>query len=564
MIVAVLTILGGIIRFWRMNHLGLVHFDEGIYTMAGLWSLSPAGLAAIDPTVVAYAPAGFPILVGLSYLVFGVSDLAAILVSVLAGTLTIPATAWLASRSFGAGAGAAAAALVALSGSHVAFSRMALTDTSFLLCCIMGLICGQRLLERPRLSTAIALGLNVGVAQWFKYNGWLLGAFVVLAACLGILVDPKERHRPRIWAVWGFGSLAALIAVAVYWPWFAFVESHGGYAGLLKHHQSYMGGFSSWLPHLRLQLLQMAALSGGPAWNLPEYLAAVLCCELALRAPGKPDRSRALLLVAIPALVFLVLPFSYWLLGAGWVLDARQRRTAGKRLLAASWIILSILTPFYRPYARLWLPLQFVCWIMTTNLINRGTPTAHQEPGEAAPAEAPGNILGLNIWKCIAAGTVLLAIEFLGPDMFRSPRMGPGELPGPLAQSDSLRNGVRMAVADLPVGTPGLRLLVRPPVTFYLGGRVPALAEPDLARLLAPRDTRLWALVDLAQLRQEGDLNTASAALLGRWEMVHEYPTQLSLPALLDIDPGAARAGRSDAIAAPLWLLRPRSGGPAR
>ena len=111
---------------------------------------------------------------------------------------------------------------------------------------------------------------------------------VVLTACLGILVDPKERHRPRIRAVWGFGLLAALLAVAVYWPWFAFVESHGGYARLLTHHQSYMGGFSSWPPHLRLQLEQMAALSGGPAWNVTEYLAAVLCCKLVLLPLGKP------------------------------------------------------------------------------------------------------------------------------------------------------------------------------------------------------------------------------------------------------------------------------------
>ncbi|HWT77578.1 MAG TPA: glycosyltransferase family 39 protein, partial [Candidatus Methylomirabilis sp.] len=245
---------GAVLRFWGLPRLGLSHFDEGIYAIAGLWSVSPRGLASLDPTLIPYAPPGFPILVGVAYLGLGVSDLAAILVSILAGTLTIPAAAWLARRTCGAGAGAAAAALVALSGFHVAFSRVALTDASFLLCWILGLACGQRFLERPRLSSAIALGLSVGLAQWFKYNGWLLGVFVVLAACLGVLVDPKERHRPRIRAVWGFGLLAVLLAVAVYRPWFAFVESHGGYPGLLKHHQSYMGGFNSWPPHLRLQL----------------------------------------------------------------------------------------------------------------------------------------------------------------------------------------------------------------------------------------------------------------------------------------------------------------------
>ena len=274
-------------QVWGLPRLGLSHFDEGIYAIAGLWSVSPRGLTSLDPTLIPYAPPGFPILVGVAYLGLGVSDLAAILVSILAGTLTIPAAAWLARRTSGAGAGAAAAGTGGVFGlscrllPHGAHRRLvsALLDSG------TGL--------RPAFSgTARALprdrpGTERGPAQWFKYNGWLLGVFVILAVCLGILVDPS--HRPRIRAIWGYGLLAVLVAGAVYWPWFTFVESHGGYAGLLRHHQSYMGGFSSWLPHLRLQLEQMAALSGGPAWNITEYLAAVLCCKLVLLALGKPN-----------------------------------------------------------------------------------------------------------------------------------------------------------------------------------------------------------------------------------------------------------------------------------
>jgi dolichyl-phosphate-mannose-protein mannosyltransferase len=562
LIVILLTMVGAVLRLWGLSRLGLTHFDEGVYAIAGLWSVSPRGLAGLDPTVIPYAPPGFPILVGVAYLGLSVSDLAAILVSVLAGTLAIPMTAWLARRTFGAGAGAAAAALVALSGLHVAFSRVALTDASFLLCWVLGLVCGQRFLERPRFSSAVALGLSVGLAQSFKYNGWLVGALVVLAACWGILVDPGERHRSRIRAVWGFGLLGVILAVAVYSPWFAFVESHGGYGGLLKHHQSYMGGIGSWLPQLRLQLEQMAALSGGPAWNEAEYLAAVLCCGLVLIPLRKPRSSRAPVLLAIFAGVVVVLPPVYWWLAGGWIVDPRQRRSPGRRLLAAAWLGLSILTPFYHPYARLWLPLHLLGWIMMASLISEWFATAQaQSAGPASTPEA-GLMFGMKTWNVIACGLMILAIELLGPPMVRSPTIGPGELPGPLAPSDSLRNAVRKAMADLPDATRGLRLLVRPPVTFYLGGRVPVQVEPDLTRLLGPGNPGLWALVDLAQLRQEGDLKHATAALLGRWELVREYSAQLSLPALLDLDPGAAWAGRSDSLYAPLWLLRPRTAGP--
>ncbi len=301
---------GAVLRSWELPRLGLSHFDEGIYAIAGLWSLSPRGLAVWIPTLIRLRAARFSDPGRLSYLVLGVSDLAAILVSILAGTLTIPATAWLARRTFGAGAGAAAAALVAFSGFHVAFSRMALTDASFLLCWVLGLVCGQRFLERPRFSSAVALGLSVGLAQCFKYNGWLLGAIVVLAAGLGIVVDPKERQRPRAPGCLGIGAARrargrrGLLALV---PFRRVARRIRQTAGT---HQSYMGGVGSWLPHLRLQLEQMAALSGGPAWNVTAYLAAVFCCELVLLPVGKPNRTRASLLrLAFCALGVLLFPY---------------------------------------------------------------------------------------------------------------------------------------------------------------------------------------------------------------------------------------------------------------
>jgi hypothetical protein len=89
--------------------------------------------------------------------------------------------------------------------------------------------------------------------------------------------------------------------------------------------------------------------------------------------------------------------------------------------------------------------------------------------------------------------------------------------------------------------------------------------EPSLARLLTAGNPRFWSLVDTAMLRQEGDLEAASRQLLDRWERVGEYPTELTLPVLLDLDPGAAREANreSDASSAPLWLLRPRPGVPS-
>ena len=506
----------------------------------------------------------FPSLIGLAYVVLGVSDLAAILVSVLAGTLTIPASAWLARRTFGAGAGAAAASLLALSGFHVAFSRMALTDVSFLLCWVLGLICGQRYLERPGLGTAVTLGLSVGLAQWFKYNGWLIGVLVIITALVGLIVDARERGRSRLLRIWGFGLIAALVAAAIYWPWFGFVERHGGYARLLDHQRSYLGGVRSWLPHLRVQLQQMSALSGGPIWNAGGILLAFACGLLLVPPERRPRLGRVADRLATIGLLVVVFPHYVWWLVGPWILGRARWANSSSRLLAAAWLGLSLLTPFYHPYARLWLPLFHLGLIVMADLISAPFRMT-QASGEIlpnAPAHGTRSFLLAIPWVPLVWAMAVLFL--LGPDFTRSPTLGPGTLPGPLAPSDSLRTATRQVLADLPKETPGLRLLARPPVRFYLAGRVPMRIEPDLARLLEPANPGLWALVDLTQLRQDGDLIDAQAKILSHWELVREYPTMLNLPTLLDFDPGAARAGSSDALQAPLWLLRPRSGGTRR
>ena len=429
-IIAVLTVAGLVLRLWRPGRMGLVHFDEGIYAIAGLWSVSPRSLAGLDPMVIPYAPAGYPVLVGLAYLGLGVSDIAAIMVSIAAGTITIPAAAWLARRTFGAGAGAPCAALVAFSGAHVAFSRMALTDASFLLCWVIGLICGQRFLERPGLGRAIGLGLSVGLAQYFKYNGWLIGAIVILAALVGTIVDASERKGSRLRAIWGFGLLAALFAWLAYWPWFGFVESHGGYAGLLRHQRSYMGGAGSWPIHLRLQLEQMAALSGGPAWNAVGLLAAgagAWCLG------GKAVRRYRVIAVGVfLACVFVMIPYAYSLIGLALIFDARLRRSPGLRLLASACLMLLIVTPLYHPYARLWMPIQLLGWVTLAGYIRESCVSAITEPVEGP--EATERVSSRRVTcrpvdrRCVVRGGDRIA----GPGSFCArPVIGPGQTSRP-------------------------------------------------------------------------------------------------------------------------------------
>ena len=548
-LVGALTAVGLLIRLWGLGRLGLVHFDEGIYAIAGLWSLSPRGLAGLDPVLIAYAPPGFPFLIGLAYSILGPGDVSAILVSIVMGTMTIPAAAWLARRTFGAGAGPPAATLAALSGLHVAFSRMALTDVSFLLCWVVGLIVAQRFVERPGAGSGIALGVAVGVAQLFKYSGWTLGAAVMLALPAVALGDEFRRTKAYQARAWGFGLLGVVVALAIYAPWISFVENHGGYRALMAHHGGYVGSVGSWLPHWRVQLEELSALSGGFPWNLAGWLTALGAAALMRLGSGSRPELARLALLALVVGSGILAPTLLWWLGLAWLVAWERSAAPGRRLLGVAWLGLSILTPFYHPYARLWLPIQSLGWIAAAGLM--AELLAPREP-ESKKVRARFSLVAACCLAALAQGLALMKTPSLA-------ERGAGLL----APSDSLRRAVAASLAELPEGASGLRVLARPPATFYVGGRAEARVEPDLEALLRDGSGR-WALLDWAQLRQSSDAEEAAARLLEHWEKVGEQPTTLNLPTLLDIDPGAARIARPTDADAPLWLLRRRGTGANR
>jgi dolichyl-phosphate-mannose-protein mannosyltransferase len=555
-VVLSLMALGATLRVWDAGRLGLSHFDEGIYATSGFWAFTRGGLDSLDPQLIAYAPPGLSILIGLAYLLLGASDVSAIAVDLVAGTLTIPVVAWVGRRTFGPGAGAASAALAAASGPHVAFSRMALTDVPFLLAWLIGSGLGGRFLERPRLGRAVALGMAVGLAQNFKYNGWLLGVVVALAAAIG-LVARREKLRTDLAPTLGFGLVAALVAAAVYWPWFSFVEDHFGYRPLLAHHGGYVGGPGAWWPQWRLQMAQAVALSGGAAWGAGAWALAWIGAAISVGRPSPGNSGSAKhwirfslgLLAGMAALGALPnLPWWIGLVGSPWLLaDARP----SARLVGVWWLVLSILTPFYHPYARLWLPLHAAGWLIVgAGIIQFGPFTT------VFSWVHPGRVFH---------GLVLVLAMGLA-DRF-APNPPARVLPGLIGPSDSIREALTTSIrpGDRPLNRylreeriEVLRSLVRPSVVYYLDPRVMIRPQEDLDQLLRQGHAGDWALVDEVLLRQEGDLSRARARLLAWWTREAVWPVPLTPPTRLDIDPGAAY-GTSFVPAPTLMLLRRKS-----
>jgi dolichyl-phosphate-mannose-protein mannosyltransferase len=549
LVVLALTLLGAGLRFWSFGDLGLTHFDEGIYALAGLWSVSRGGLTALDPTLIPYAPPGFPILVGLSYLVFGVADVSAIVVATACGVATIPVAGWLGRRTFGPGAGAAAAAFAAMSMAHVAFSRKALTDAPFLLAWLIALGLGQRFLEAPRLGRAVAMGAAVGLAQNLKYNGWLAGAIVILTAVLGMIVRREDRRIGAIARTFGHGLIGAVVAALAYAPWYGFVDRQpGGYADLVRHHRGYLGDLSSWYPHWEHQIAQVVALSGGLVWRASTWCVAWLGCalaanSLALVVPGTRwgwARFRIGLLAGAAVLMGIAaLPWWAGLFALPWLLiDARP----APRLVGVSWLVLSILTPFYYPYARLWLPLHAAGWLVLACAIVRIGPFARQAP-TALDASPEPDAWSLRRPKAWALG--LLACLALAHVVGSGP---PKAIPFVrfFRPTSSLRSLTSDLIATLPVSTEqgaGLRVLARRALVFYLvvQGKFPVRIEPNVDNILKADRFEGWTIVDTAMVDQV-DLDRISNSYwkdysgLGRgtrWDETLDPVTQL------DVDPGS-------------------------
>jgi dolichyl-phosphate-mannose-protein mannosyltransferase len=575
--VAIMTAIGLTLRLWPVGGLGLTHFDEGIYALVSSWSLLPKGLPGLDPSLIPYAPPGYPILGGLAYVVLGRSDGAMIAVSQLAGTATIPVVARLTRRTFGPGAGFAAATFCAFSGPHIAFSRMALTDASFLLAWLLAIGAGMRFLERPGAIRGFVLGVAVGLAQQFKYNGWLAGGIVIGSAIWGILVRPEERKASSILRTFGWGGMAAGVAWQVVWPWYSFVEGHGGYSALLRHQQSYLGGFRDWPRHFTIQAAQVVALSGGWTLTIPAVGLAFLGSTLGTgrawtRAFGSSSTGGRLLVVAglVPAAcLFVEPPYLLGLLILPWLLGLRADRMArdlgptprGAITVGVWWLVLTFLTPFYHPYARLWLPYEACHWMLMGWLVAVGLPTIPGRLREGFEASSrPRRVRMVQIWWWI---TFLLGLT-IGLATWLAIKQSAQIEPGLFARSDSLYQATIEVSAVLPDQVKGLRLLARPPVTYYLAGRVDLYPMAGSDSLLTPGDPRIWALVDSAVLRSEsGPISIGSGRhpldrFADHWEVVQEFPTNPSLPTLLDLDPGLARPSSADR-SYPLWLLRPRT-----
>jgi 4-amino-4-deoxy-L-arabinose transferase-like glycosyltransferase len=355
LLLTVLFLTGFVLRVWNLSSVGLDHFDEGAYVFSALGLTDPQQPHRLYPNQIRFSPPLYFSLVGLAYKVFGhPSDMAAFLVNVIFGTLTILVVWWLGRSWFNPPAGIAAASLLAFNEFHISLSRSALTDITFAFFFFLSLGAIVETIKRQKVTLAILSGLLIGLTWNTKYHGWL-------ALVIGILAfipysyfshTSIESFKKAVYLFVVMGIVAGISFL----PWVIIIQSQpGGYFELAKYQRTMLS--LHWLRDLWRQIQQQLFFEGPFS-----RLSVLIAVSGALILSGWRERLSIKFVVLI---VFLSLS-AMLIGGAGTValltlisvpIFLRRSTTYSSWIIMVGVGIFALITPFYHPYARLVLPL---------------------------------------------------------------------------------------------------------------------------------------------------------------------------------------------------------------
>jgi hypothetical protein len=363
-------------------------FDEGVYASNIFFGGGKGDEHYPDQYL--YAPPLVPLVIEFTMLAVGASNLAAILVNVVAGSLTIPLVWWVGRRWWGPAAGLASATLVALNDIHIFFCRTALTDVLLCFWIVLAVYLFWEAETTRSRAALVGAGLSTGLSWWTKYNGWL-----PLAICLAGLIPWRlacggrgtgaayatsvdQRPLARSLGIWAVMALLAFLGWA---PCLWNLEAKGGYAAVARNHRGYLIGLSGWWHSLTVQAAKLRHLDG---WLSCSALVVVLVatilsvCLLKRRCTWNVLLEHPLIaiwLILLGAASISVGPSGgLAILALGGVVAAlapwdqnKDRAPSSRQLngwLLAAWFVgLLAAVPFYTPYPRLTLPWLTSCWL---------------------------------------------------------------------------------------------------------------------------------------------------------------------------------------------------------
>ena len=279
LVLAVVLLIAGVLRFAFPASVAVEHFDEGVYA-SNVW------FSDKDPSAYPYrhlfGPPLVPGMLELCISILGPTNPALLLPGAVFGTLTV-LMVWVAARSwFGPAAAIAAGIAAAISDYHVIYSRTSLTEPVLGFWLLAGIFLATKAIPTGRFRIAVIAGIACGIAWWTKYNGWLTLAITGAALPLWlVLIRPDRRVAIRAVACW---FVMAVTAFIVWLPVLWGLRNVGGYAAVAANHQGYLLGAGQWLHSLRVHVASQRILEGWLSCLSPSV--ALVTCGLWMLLSG--------------------------------------------------------------------------------------------------------------------------------------------------------------------------------------------------------------------------------------------------------------------------------------
>ena len=377
---------------------------------------------------------------------------------------------------------------------HVAFSRKALTDAPFLLAWLVAHRAWGTVPRTARVSVRAVCRAGRRTRAELQVQR--------LARRNRRRREPPSPDRSRqTWrrpqagsATFGWGCRRRWSRPCVYFPWFIFVETHGGYAALLRTIEAIWAASrpGGQLEHSLARPPRCRAREtggGSPARDGGDRLRTAVRSQLSASRAGD---WRAFSAGASPRCGSLLVSRPTCPGGSAWRgrWGSSWLRGPAHRLLGAWWLGLSVMTPFYHPYARLWLPLQSVGWMLDRR---RAVRLGHSASVDAGEACRPRGSIGVG---CGRAGVDLGAVcLLLATIRIHIARPGQCHGAGSSKPADPSRAILRVETVPRRGALQERRCASRPPAGRVLSchGRPHAVPlEPDCPGSCDPRGPVTW------------------------------------------------------------------------
>jgi dolichyl-phosphate-mannose-protein mannosyltransferase len=526
--VGIATLIGLLVRGWRLDLAAIEHFDEAVYA-SNLWFTAEEGFQY--PFRELYAPYLWPTVLEWWQVATGAGlGGFAVIPTLLCGVATIPSVWWVLRQRFGPLTGLAAAWLVGMNGLHVTFSRTALTDVPFTVALLWAMHAVIELLITPTVRQGVIVGLWTGLAWSLKYSGWLPLVVLLSAAPVFALL----AHQPRAW--WRnivlAGGTAVVTAVVCWLPVLWDCQSIGGYAAVSANHAGYIRGWSAWGTNFLIlsDRHSLAVLLTAAGW-----LFAGMVSRLVLLPLPHPHWQRVRFWMGLYVLMFHGSHWAVTLMLGLIVIGSQLNGALGGRLavpvlaggvVLATWYFgLAVTTPLYTPYPRLLLPLILV----TLSIVAWGWLNS-----------SPPELARLTIWQEMAPrGKLILGVGLplyllwvaYGTDTLNESRTGYRDAARSIAARVAPSARPIVQVYGLPAVVLGLRADAIPAVVC--GG-------PELAARVPEGWLVIETRADLDPHWRDGWAKVAD-----RYELVERIPVQPSSVVRFDrpdpnIDPNEA------------------------